>query len=241
VYAIYFDEVKYDPPAQPSYWIGGLAIPIARIPELEQQVDNLAYEIFENHLLCKETEFHGKDIYNSKANFKGINFEKRLYTLKSLAEIIQQAEDVQKIYVRIIPENIKYSSEPPESVAYMYFLEQVDLFLARQSAKGMVFGDKDDDAVSTAVASLARYKRVGTAWARGKAIENIVDTPHFARSHHSRMIQLADIFVYLVQFMFGKTTGSANRELFRNYLETETQLKYICQYRIWPLPSYWLR
>ncbi len=60
MYAIYFDEVKYNPPDQKSYWIGGLAIPIDRIPVLETQVNDLAFSLFEDRSLRKETEFHGK-------------------------------------------------------------------------------------------------------------------------------------------------------------------------------------
>ena len=241
MYAVYFDEVKYNPPDQRSYWIGGLAIPVERIPELEAQVNDLAYSLFEDRSLHKETEFHGKEMFNGKANFKGMDFVKRLDAMKSLVKIIESAEDVQKIYVRIVPENIAYSSEKPESIAFRYFLEQVDKFLAQKAVKGMIFGDKDDDAVATAVECLAVYKQSGTGWAKGRKIENIVDTPHFARSHHSRMIQLADIFVYVMQFMWSTIEGSANREQFRTYLKIETKLLYICQGKTWPQAAIWYR
>jgi len=234
VYAVYFDEVKYNPPDQKSYWIGGLAMPVTCIPDLEAQVNDLAQQVFGDRSLRKETEFHGKEIYNGKANFKGIDFPIRLEILKSLIRIIENAGDVQKIYIRIIPENITHSTEAPESIAYRYFLEQVDIFLGENSAKGMIFGDKDDDAVCTAVESLARYKVSGTGWARSRRIENIVDTPHFARSHHSRMVQLADIFVYVVQFLWSTIEGSPNREQFRNYLKIETKLMSTCRGRSWP-------
>jgi hypothetical protein len=241
VYAIYFDEVKYNPPDQKSYWIGGLAIPIDRIPVLEAQVNDLAFGLFEDRSLRKETEFHGKEMFNGKANFKGMDFVRRLDAMKSLVKIIEGAEDVQKIYVRIVPENIIYSADKPESIAFRYFLEQVDKFLADKATKGMIFGDKDDDAVATAVECLALYKQSGTGWAKGRKIENIVDTPHFARSHHSRMIQLADIFVYVIQFLWSTIEGSANREQFRSYLRIETNLQYICQGRVWPSEPYWHR
>jgi Protein of unknown function (DUF3800) len=38
-------------------------------------------------------------------------------------------------------------------------------------------------------------------------ISSIVDTVHFARSHHSRMIQLADVYLFLVTHRPGARNG----------------------------------
>jgi pyrroloquinoline quinone (PQQ) biosynthesis protein C len=45
------------------------------------------------------------------------------------------------------------------------------------------------------------------SWAHGIDIKSVVDSVHFCRSHHSRLIQLADIYAWLVTHRWGKRTG----------------------------------
>jgi hypothetical protein len=48
--------------------------------------------------------------------------------------------------------------------------------------------------------------RFATPWAHGIEIKTVVDTVHFCKSHHSRLIQLADAFAR--QFVFGIDLGT---------------------------------
>lgn len=151
-----------------------------------------------------------------------------LYT--TLNDIIEFPFFVQKFW-RYIEAHGNFSENNTRSIdlEFVTIIQKIEL------------GDKDDDAVTEAVISLAKYKVQGTGWRQGRVIRNIVDTAHFARSHHSRLIQLADIFVYLLQFMHGPTEGSAARRAFRAYLREETGLGSMCQSRVWPIQPFWYR
>jgi hypothetical protein len=46
------------------------------------------------------------------------------------------------------------------------------------------------------VQQLAEYRARGTDFEFGRDIDHVVDTVHHTHSHHSRLLQLADLFVY---------------------------------------------
>ncbi len=238
MHLLYYDEVKYDPPIQPSFWLGGVCAPHTAIPEIEEQINKVSADAFGSRLLSKENEFHGIEICQGNGNFKSRNFEERLAILQRLLEIAAR-EDVYRICIRINPEYIAYSSSPPDEIAFMYFIEQADSLFAEIGSLGMVFGDYDEPIIGKSVASLSHFRRGGTLWARGKEIENIIDTVHFAKSHHSRMIQLADVFLYCSQFCF-----QGNKANWRKAIEeviVESGILTCQRSRVWPLESIWHR
>lgn len=57
------------------------------------------------------------------------------------------------------------------------------------------------------IAAFAQYRSRGTPWDFGIKIEGILDAVHFARSHHSRLIQLADVYLFLVTHSWGSRKG----------------------------------
>lgn len=233
-YLVYFDEVKFDPPNQKTYIVGGIAIHVGVATTIEQKLHDLAEGYFDSHLLDVETEFHGKEIYNGKNNYKAHDFVKRLDLLKALAKILDDGP-LDKIYARIHPENIKLSNRPPKEIAFQYFVEQADAFLKERNSFGLLFGDRDEEVVNEAIRSVHRYKRSATEWASGRRIERIIDTPYFAQSHHSRLVQLADIYVYLLQFSLNQGEASANRRSFREYLLEHTDITQYTRKRDWPV------
>lgn len=206
MYLFYFDEVKYDPPTQDSWWLGGIGVRSTNASEIEEQVTALAETQFGTSQLKRGTEFHGKEICQQKGAFKGVALETRLQLIASLCEILDRPE-IEKFYIRIRPENIVAAAEPPEEIAFMYMVEQINRFLKKNDEVGMIFGDYDDPVIGPSVASLSRFRRHGTDWARSIKIDRLVDTVHFAKSHHSRLIQLADVYLYFRQFhKLGETT-----------------------------------
>ena len=144
-----------------------------------------------------------------------------------------------KIYVKINPGNIVYTNYKPEEIAFMYFIEQVNNHLKNANKLGMVFGDYDEPVIGSSVASLSRFREGGTYWRKGQEIENIIDTVHFAQSHHSRLIQLADIFLYSLQFQM-RDANAEWREAFKKIF-VEKQLDYGCIGKEWPTQPEWYR
>lgn len=236
---IYFDEVKYDPPNQPYYWLGGICLPLDRSMEIEGLANDLSDRVFGSPLLSKATEFHGRDVVQGKGNFKGRPIGTRLHVFRDLLSIITWEDIIIRIYVRIIPENMVYTKDKPEDVAFMYFVEQADILLDRLGGIGMIIGDYDEPVIGSSVASLAQFRKGGTYWRRGREINHIADTVHFAKSHHSRFIQLADVFLYALQFLLGHNT-SGWRASFTEVIK-ESGVYQAGQSRIWPTSRDWYR
>lgn len=214
MYLIYYDEVKYDPPKQSAYWIGGICISPSKAVEAETAVNELSQEIFEDKSLVKETEFHAKDIFHGKGNFKGVEIERRISILARLLEILCDPE-IYLIYSRLKVAENRYGGDPAE-IAFMFFVEKVDVFLRSRNEYGMLFGDFDQPKIGPSVVSLSRFRDAGTYWQGGRSITQLVDTVHFAQSHHSRLVQLADIYLYSEQF-----TRQDNNAPWRKALLTE--------------------
>lgn len=158
---IYFDEVKYDPPNQSSFWLGGLGFTPEAIVECERKVNDLSLELFGTRELTRRTEFHGIEIVRGKSAFKAMSIAERLDIISRLMEAINETEGVQKIYVRILPQNIMFAREDPADIGFMYFIEQCERYLIRENSKGILLGDYDEPVIGTSVANLARFREGG--------------------------------------------------------------------------------
>lgn len=162
----------------------------------------------------------------------------RLQVLDQLLAIIAR-DDVLRVYVRIIPGNITHTSMPPDEIAFMYLVEKVDALFKENHSLGMMFGDYDEPVIGSTVASLSQFREGGTSWSRSKEIDNIIDTVHFARSHHSRMIQLADVYLYCLQFMLGNNKSNWRSQVAERIEASNVQKPTAC--RVWPSEAQWYR
>jgi len=208
MYVTYFDEVKADPAnGQVCYFVGGISVPMALIPDIEGKLSELATEVFGSSDLSKTTEFHSSDIYAAKAAFKGRAVDQRLMVFERLAAILSDNQDIKRAYAaidtsKLYPANVVNAPQ----IAFQMFCERV------QGAVGygnrtLMIGDRDDEQMRSMIADFQRFRTRKTDWAYGFKITSIVDTVHFAQSHHSRLIQLADAYLFLTVHGWGTRKG----------------------------------
>lgn len=62
MHVFYFDEVKFHPPTQNSFWLGGVCVPATLVPEIENEVNLISEKVFGSRVLSRETELHGQEI-----------------------------------------------------------------------------------------------------------------------------------------------------------------------------------
>jgi hypothetical protein len=198
VFVSYFDEIKPNPKYnQPDYWLGAVSVPMADIPAMEGRVNELAASVFGSADLTKQTEFHSSELYFRNGNFQAeLDVGKRLKTFKDLLGIFDAFPQAKKTFVQIKPENIKYSSQTADRIAFMYLCEQLDGLMAKIGSHTLLIGDRDEERTNSAVQEFLTYRTYGTNWARGKDLERVIDSLYFADSHHSRMLQLADVYIF---------------------------------------------
>jgi hypothetical protein len=243
MYVVYFDEVKHEPPHQDSYWIGGLAVEIGAMLEIEKKISAIARAAFGSDRPMPKTELHAKDIFHGKGNCKGKSIQERLDILSQLGVITMDADNagaLGRIYARIIPANMVVTSNNPAEVAFMYFIEQVDEFLEKREAAAIVIGDYDNTTSTKSVADLAFFKSHQTHYRPGKKIKRIVDCVHYVQSHHSRLIQIADHFMWSTQMAYAPHNERYMRKKYQQILN-EQKLPYTPWSRVWPQEKVWYR
>jgi hypothetical protein len=232
----YFDEVKPSAPDQPYYWLGGLMIDDHLIPTLEQEINALAVKCFgAGSGLTNQTEFHASDIASGRRNFKKVrNPAIRFDILKELIKIYDKEHGVYRVAVRLDASKL-YPGTDAEELAMMYLIERVNRFCRRTSTLAMLIGDYEKEkTVNKAVQNLARYKEDGTPYAFGQDIDQLVDTVHFAHSHNSRLLQLADTYMWTQQLRNRVGMQSGFREDLVKFIRDDTNTYWEHTYKYWP-------
>jgi Protein of unknown function (DUF3800) len=231
MYVTYFDEVKADPrQGQNSYWVGGITVPMEAIEETEGRVNELAKQVFGSTELTPDTEFHCKLLYAGRGPFKGRKPEERIDIFVSLVDILVESEVIKRVFAEIVTARLMGSQKKPNEIAFAFFCERVQMLVSPQTT--ILIGDQDDEQVKAMIRDFSRYRADGTFWDYGIKIKNVVDTVHFARSHHSRMIQLADVYMFYVTHMYSKSRQGWMAEKLREKLKGKDL--YPHRYKKWP-------
>ena len=230
----YFDEVKYQKGSQPYFWFAGILVTPEQVHLLETSVNTIAQDCFGSSELTRATEFHAVDIFHGKRNFKGKPTAERLSTLKRLAKTIDSHNEISKVYARIEPANM-ITNENLDQRAFVFFVERIERQLRSLNSVGMLIGDRDSDKYENAsVSNLSKYRESGTPYEYGTELKQLIDTVHFTHSHCSRMLQLADVYAWIIQFAkTGNHTKYPHDDLF-DYIDSETKLLKPHRYKHWP-------
>ena len=235
----YFDEVKYAQGKQPYYWLGGISLSAESIYGLEAQVGAIAKECFGTANLSKSTEFHASDIYHRKANFKEWRDPvKRVEILKRLLLVLSEAKPT-KIYSRIEP--ARMVAADIEQKAFLFFVERVEWQLRAAKQPGILIGDRENAKGANIFAeTLSRYRSGGTPYAYGTDLTHLIDTVHFTDSHHSRMLQLADLYVWSLQFCANPSPDKYQTQLIE-FIRNETNVLMPSACKVWPTSQSWIQ
>ncbi len=231
---VFFDESK-DQPDYPYYHIGGVCIDESNLIETEHLVGSIAIKAFGTDELARQTELHATDIYHRKRNFKKCpDFGKRLELLDDFMAILS-LETVRLIKIQINCTNL-YGSQDPAEIAFMFLCERANDLVLANNGLGMLIGDRENDQVADRFAkTLSGYRASGTEFAFGRDIHNLVDSVHFSHSHLSRLLQLADVYTWLLQFRNRNNGSEAPRhQAVMELLVRESVNLFPSKYKIWP-------
>ena len=200
MYLIYFDENKHSI-ENPNFIIGGFLVSIDNAKNLEEQLRDLHHQTFKNVIDNHErVEFHGVEIFQSKGLFKGRAMSDRARLFDDIASIlINNGAIIRLVRIDVDRHKRKYRNPMPEyQWGLQVVLERFSQFLHDRNDVGVILGDYEKDEVTRSVGDFYRYKNAGTTLVgAGRSIGPLVDTIYYTHSHHSLMLQLADIVVYL--------------------------------------------
>jgi hypothetical protein len=235
MHLVYIDEVKYDPPTQKYHWLCALAFPDSAIQAIDRALHAIAERYFGTSVLDLSNEFHAKHVLHGKGPYKGRPMQERVDLFNALLDVIASASDVGRIEIRIEPERM--ISSDYKDKAFMFLVEKVDDYMRECGSIALLIADEDRELAGTNVTSLSSYRANGTRYAFGKDIRNIVDTIHHTRSHHSRLLQLADFYVYTLAMAAGDHSGYPRREIVAH--AKDRGILFPTKYKNWPSGRSW--
>jgi Protein of unknown function (DUF3800) len=201
VHFLYVDESGksgFHDPEQPFFVLGGLAIHDTQwIPmehDLNDRIDALVPPP-----RAHEWELHMADMFHGNRRFKGVPRAIRRGLWEAVLDVLDQHEAT-LIFIAIDKEALRTKDRypsPPETIANRYMMERFNTFLGRRDDKiGLIVSDDQKGAEDTIRRAHSEYRRFGTGYA---VIDHVIETPFFAPSHWSRMLQVIDVATLVLQ------------------------------------------
>lgn len=161
---------------------------------------SIQLNFFGSNNLVKETEFHGKDLFHGKGNFRKYKLDKRIELLNELGDFIVNNDiAIRLVCIDVNKHRKKYTAPDPEyRLGLMLFLERASDLLEKEDSLGLVFGDYEQDEITNSILDFSHFKHSGkTKMYLGRPLGRLIDTIYFTHSHHSRFLQLADVILFL--------------------------------------------
>lgn len=156
-----------------------------------------------------EMELHGYELFHGKGNWQALVkiprarisiYRQTLAAIGALpVHIIVRGVDRRRLAARY-PSPVN-----PHSIVLSHLLERIDEHASKLDRRALVIADEIAPAEQWQCrGDLQLYRRSGTYGYRGHRLTQIVDTLHFAPSNASRLVQAADMVVFLARRILGK-------------------------------------
>jgi hypothetical protein len=137
------------------------------------------------------------DMVNGKGHFASMNRSTREALCAATLDVID-AHRPTFIFIALDKQAHmrKYASpDPPEDITYEFMIERFDRFLQNRREHGVIVSDDQKGSEDRIRVAHSRYRRRGTGWT---SIDHVIETPFFAPSHWSRMLQIVDVATWLL-------------------------------------------
>lgn len=201
---IYLDEAgntgsKADPD-QPIHMIGSLIVDQSQVRPIEVRLNDLAERCrtlirAAGHLVPADPiEFHGTDLFGGRGAFKAINPTARIALCE---DIVTACQDGEAAFGYCAVDKMKLPGGHPHMRCFQFTLERLQDHLSSRGELGLLVADEHRELEEEIIQDLAFSKEFTTGWGyRPTAIENIIDTVHFVKSRHNRLVQACDVLTY---------------------------------------------
>lgn len=186
----------------------------------------------------RDTELHGYELFQGTDGWKGVGARGRVRVYRAALEQIV-AHNVSLIFRwcerdRLVAHQARKAyPDPwsPEQTVFQFLLQRVDSLAKKDGHLAMIIADMRDDRESHRQL-FATYQRSGTPGDyMSTKLPSILDTVHFVPSHHSRMIQAADLVTYIHRrYMTIRETDPRGQKVMDefNALLTDSDAMYQC-------------
>lgn len=181
------------------YYIAGLAIHHDAVRSLETAIADVvrrAHGVYPG--LSYSSELHGYPLFQGKEDWQHLQPRQRIGIYNEVFQAIAD-HDVQ-VFLRgldLPSQARRYARcDPPHDVVLQHLLERVDAYASATDQAALVIADELQEH-DRHRSNLSDFRRYGTPGYLSSELPRIVDTIHFAPSHHSRLLQAADLVAFL--------------------------------------------
>lgn len=211
---IYIDEAgntgAFADPDQPLHMIGSLIVDESEIRSLQQALEVLADKYAEvvttatggrevpgfgrMPYTAADIEFHGSELFGGKKLSERVKPGERVACCHAILNACKQA---QAQFGSCTIDKMKLTVGHPHMWAFQFTLERLQDRLAAENQRGLIIADEHRELEEQIIRDLSfsQSSNTGRGW-RPTQITNIVDTVHFVKSHHNRIVQACDVMTY---------------------------------------------
>lgn len=183
---------------QDWYFIAGLAVHHDAVRSLETELNDVIRNAHKKYGVGERAELHGHPLFHGQEEWTGVMPRQRIGVYNDAFQAIAD-HDVQ-IFLRgldVARQKKRYvRCDPPHDVCLQHLLERVNGYAKATDQAALVIADElhEHDRHRR---NLLDFKDYGTPGYLSSTLPRIVDTIHFAPSHHSRLLQAADLVAFL--------------------------------------------
>ena len=171
--------------------------------ELTDRLNAVMRRASDDYGVPRTAEIHGHPLFHGKEDWKGVGARARAGLHEKVVDAIL-ATDL-TILLRSVDERrlLRRQQEsnyptrfPAEQVCFQHILQRVDQIATARQTYALVIADERGDRERHRE-RFATYQTVGTPGVyMHTTLKSLLDTVHFAPSHHSRMLQAADMLAF---------------------------------------------
>lgn len=184
------------------YYIAAVVVDGAMVGKLSRALDQVVEETADDHGgVHTRAELHAHDLVGGSGDWFRLAPKIRVRIgvyQRALDALVDH--DTKIIYrgVDIPALDARYPGghDHPHSIALNFLIEDLDAYAAREGEYALLIADEVGDQ-NQYRRDLWSYQQSGTWGWKSRQITRVVDTIHFAPSHASRLVQAADLAVFL--------------------------------------------
>jgi hypothetical protein len=190
-----FVDESYTPA---EFHLGAVVVDARAARLIENGLDSLLRDYSGKFGLSEHTELHGHPLFQGRDEWREvptrvrINIYRRAMAVvgSSGASIVLRGMDIERQQRRYL------RPDPPHEVVLGHLLERVNAYAREHDLWALVLADEvhSQDRHRTNVRD---FRSAGTPGYRSSTLPRLLDTIHFAPSHHSRLLQAADLVTFL--------------------------------------------
>lgn len=177
--------------------LGGISVFEAQADYLSQRLEDLAHQI--QPADPRALEFHASEIFRGKVEpWKSMRKDERRAVIRQVLQVFADSYDTARAFACAVKKS-DFATQDPMELAFEDLCSRFDLFLGRlrqegNRQRGLII--LDESSHETTLLGMAKnFRSIGTRWG---VIGQLADTPLFATSTSSRLIQIADHVAYAV-------------------------------------------